>query len=527
MNETDSPILRVLTFRLFLPYKPIIRTATRRNEIMRRMQDRRASIQPIKPGLRITILNDNDIRAIDETALKILDEVGVRIPLGRALKIYADAGAKVDFTNQIVRIPPGLVKKSMAKAPRRYILAGRERPELDLDVGGQNGTYFNNTGTTANTIDFVTRKKRPACKDDVVKMAKIVDYLPVISLMWPNVSATEYLQSAPLHELDACFNNTEKHVQTETVMGEIETRYAIEMASAIVGSKERLKERPILSCLICGVAPLGHDKKGLESVLGFAEAGLPVGYMSMPTMGLTAPASQAGAIAVGLAEVLSSTVLVQLVNPGCPCFISIIPGIVDPRSGDYLYGSTSAQIANAAVVQLAHYYEIPVFGGACFGGGCYELNTWQIGRENIYLPLLEVMLGADLCFSMGVIGDDNIFHPARVIFDREIFQAVEIISQGIEVTTNTLLFDVIREVGPGGHFLGQRHTAEHLPELWPPSVLFERSKDLDERYKDPVEVAWEEINWILENHQVPELDSKTRDELKRIVEAAEEELRIR
>jgi trimethylamine--corrinoid protein Co-methyltransferase len=485
-----------------------------------KLEDRRASIEPIKPRMKLTILNDGDIRAIDQTALRILEEIGVYMPLERALTICADAGAKVDFGSQVVKIPADLVKTAMAKAPRHYTLAGRKRRELDLKIDGESGTYFNNGGCASNTVDFITRQKRASRKEDLVKMARIVDYYPFISLFWPNVSATEHLKSSPLHELDACFNNTEKHVQTETVMGATQTRYAIEMASVIAGGRDRLKKCPLLSSLICAVQPLAHDKEALEAALGFAEAGVPVGYMSMPTMGATAPASQAGALAVGLAEVLSGAVLVQWVNPGCPLFISIVPALVDPRSGAYFYGSSFSQVANAASIQLAHHYGVPVFSGASFGGSTSELNTWQVGRENVYLPLLAVMMGADMCFSMGLIEAVNVFHPARIVFDREVYGAVRIISQGIEVTEDTLLFDMIREVGPRGHFLGQRHTADHLPRLWPQSVLFKRSKEPAKRYGDPTELAWEEISWVLDNHEVPELEPKVRNEFKRIIEAA-------
>ncbi len=495
--------------------------------MMKKMEDRRASIQPIKSKLKLKILDDSDIKSIDETALQILEEIGVYMPLERALEIYADAGAKVDFKNQIVRSPPDLVKSSMAKAPREYILAGRERPELDLKLDGQSGTYFNNGGCASTMVDFITRQKRPSHKDDLAKMAKIIDYLPIVSFYWPNVSAIEHLKSSPLHELDAGFNNTEKHVQTETVQGEIQTKYAIEMASVIAGGKDRLKERQILSSLICALSPLAHEKGALETALGFAEAGIPIGYNTMPTMGTTAPASQAGALALGLADVLSGVVLVQLVNPGCPCFISIITGIVDPRSGEYFYGSAFSQLTNAASIQLAHHYEVPILGGAAIGGSTHQMNSWQVGRENVYLPLLAVMMGADMCLSMGLVETANVFHPARVAFDREIFHAARIISQGIEVTRDTLVFDTIREVGPRGHFLGQRHTVNNLPKLWPQSsILLKKSKEPGEVYEDPVEVAWEEIDWILENHQIPELDPRIQDELKNIIEAAEEEIRM-
>ena len=76
--------------------------------------------------------------------------------------------------------------------------------------------------------------------------------------------------------------------------------------------------------------------------------------------------------------------------------------------------------------------------------------------------------------------------------------------------------------------MGQRHTANNLPKLWPQtSILLKKSKEPGEVYEDPVEVAWEEIEWILENHQIPELEPRMRDELKKIIEAAEEEIGIR
>ncbi len=166
---------------------------------MREKKDRKASIQPIKTKTKLRILDDGDIEAIDETALNILDTIGVHMPLERALKIYADAGANVDFRNQMVRIPPDLVKKSMAGAPRHYTLPGRDRPELDIKLDGQSGTHFINGGCAAKTIGFHTRQTRTSCKDDVAKMARIADYLPIISICWPIVSAVDHPSIPSLH----------------------------------------------------------------------------------------------------------------------------------------------------------------------------------------------------------------------------------------------------------------------------------------------------------------------------------------
>jgi len=488
---------------------------------MIKLEERKASIQPIKSKLKISILDDGDVKKINQTALDILEEVGVFFPSEKALRIFADAKAKVDFDKKLVKIPGHMVADYLKKAPRRYTLAGR-RPELDVKIGDGNGTYFHTGGTGPYIIDFETGERRRSIKSDVANMAKIDDYFPIASIVWPVVSAGDKGETAPIHEAEACFNNTEKHVQTESVMGEISAKYTIEMASVIAGGRDKLRERIICSLLICGVAPLSQDKGGIESALTFAEAGLMVGFMSMPTIGLSAPPYLAGALATGLAEVLSGCVLTQIAYPGTSNYISILPAVIDPRSGDYFFGSSSAQIANAAAVQLAHSNGLPVVSSLAFGGAAHQLNSWQVGIENVYVHLLAIMAGADMSFGpSGIIESDLVLDMARVLFDREIFQAIDIITKGIEVNDNTLAFDMIRQIGPRGMFLGQKRTAEELPKLWPPSILFEKSKVVGEKYRNPVEVAHEAIDWVLKNHHPAPLDEKVKQELRRIVDAAD------
>ena len=108
-------------------------------------------------------------------------------------------------------------------------------------------------------------------------MARVADYLSSVSFYWPMVSAQDYGRLAPLHELDASFNNTVKHVQTETVMGEEPARYAVRMAEVIAGDRERMRASPPMSVLICTIAPLGQDPEGIEAGMVYAEAGIPGG----------------------------------------------------------------------------------------------------------------------------------------------------------------------------------------------------------------------------------------------------------
>jgi trimethylamine--corrinoid protein Co-methyltransferase len=490
------------------------------------LREKKASIQPIKSKLKVSILEDQEIKRINQTALDILADVGVKMPSEKALKIFADANAEVDFETKIVKLPSDLVVNSLKTAPRRYTLYGR-RPELDADIGGDNGTYFYCSGEAPKIVDLKTEERRLSLKNDIGNMARIADYLPIISLIWPTVSASDIGKTAPIHGVEACFNNTEKHLQSESIMDEISAKYAIEMAALVAGGEDKLRERPLFSLLLCGIAPLGHDKGGIESALVFAEAGLPVGMMAMPTMGLTAPPYQAGTLAIGLAEALCGCVLLQIAYPGTPNFISIIPAIVDPRTGNYFMGSSFSQIASAAAVQLAHSNGLPLTACKSFGGNSFGLNSWQIGRENLYGHLLAVMAGADMAFGpSGMLEAVSLLDMRRILFDREILQAIDIITDGIVVNDETLAVDMVREVGSSGMYLAQKATAEDLPKLWPPSILFEKPEFPEERFRDPVALAHESIEWILSNHKPEPLPDKVKQEMRKIVDAADRDEKL-
>ena len=490
---------------------------------MIKLTEAKASIQPIKSKLRISILDEEEITGINQTARDILAKIGIMIPSKKALGILADAGADVDFHKKIVRIPTQLVDDSLKTAPRRYTLCGR-RPELDADIGGQEGTYFYCSGEAPKIVDLETGERRHSVKSDVANMAKIADYLPIVSLIWPTVSANDKGATAPLHGIEACFTNTEKHVQTESVMDEISARYAIEMASVVAGGRDELTKRPLHSLLLCAIAPLAQDRGGIEAAIVYAEAGLPVGIMSMPTLGLTGPPYSAGSLATGLAEVLSGCVLTQIVSPGTPNFVSIIPSVVDPRTANYFMGSASAQITSAAAVQLAHSNGLPITACLSFGGSQWKLNNWQAGIENLYVHLLAVMAGADMSFGpSGMIEAVSLLDMRRILFDREILQVIDIITNGFEVNDHTLAFDMIREVGHRGMYLAHKRTAKEARKLWPPSILFENARHPEEKYRDPIEVAHQAVEWILENHRPAPLPDDVRQELGRIVAAAEQD----
>ncbi|MFW6135342.1 MAG: trimethylamine methyltransferase family protein [Chloroflexota bacterium] len=479
------------------------------------------NLDPIRPTLHLDVLTNTQLAAIRSATLDVLENVGVSFPSERALDVFADHGADVDRQSQIVRLPPDLVTEAMEFAPQSYILGGRTE-HTDLLVDGA-ASYMATDGCGVETLDFDTGERRPSCKDDVAKMARVSDFLTSISFYWPMVSAQDYGKTAPLHELDASFNNTLKHVQTETVMGQKPAQYAVRMGEVMAGTRDAMRERPPFSVLICTIAPLAQDKEGIEAGMVYAEAGIPVGFMAMPNMGSTAPATPGGALVIGNAEVVSAMVLMQLVAPGAPMFHSILASVMDPHTADYIVSIPQKYLCNAAAVQLAHDWGVPTLAGA-FGIDAKEPATWQQGRDNAYTALLVPLAGADLITGSGLVEASTLLVPEQIILDDEVYHINRVLLDGIATDTSSLALDVIFDVGPRGHFLAQDHTRRNLRDIWIPKLTHPRPSPGGQPTQDLRRRARAELKRILADHHPEPLPTATQEELQTILEAAAQDL---
>jgi len=474
-------------------------------------------LQPIVPAYHLRILSDEQLADFKAATLELLDTVGVHCPSERARKIYAEHGARVDLTSQIVRLPPEAVIEALSHAPRTYTMGARSEAH-DLKLDGT-AMYVATDGSGLRTLDFETGQRRPSVKDDVAKMARVADYLSSIGFYWPIVSATDYAQTAPLHELDASFNNTVKHVQTETAMGETIGRYAVEMARVIAGNETTMRARPPLSLLVCTIAPLAQDVDGMESALVFAEAGLPVGFMSMAATGLTAPATVAGTMAVGDTEIVAAMVLIQMAHPGTPVYHSLMPGIMHPSTGDFLGSAWEADLFYSVGVELAHMWGVPTLAGV---GTEAATSGWESAAGIASSMLLCALCGAETGSGLGLREVCTLLSPEALVLDSDIYHTVRKEAAGLDTSRAALALDVIRAVGPRGHFLFQDHTRRQYRSL-EFSELTAQPKE-GGGYRDPIEVAREKTDWILENHHPEPLADEQQAELERILQAAEREL---
>ncbi len=483
-----------------------------------------ARISPItiKPKMQIEILSDQEVDKIHEATLAVLQKTGVRFPSGKALKIFAESGADVDFKTEIVKIQPDLLMKTLAKAPPEFVMGSRGNQDLDVKLDGSK-IYCGTAGTGMATVDLETRKRRGSVKEDIAMTALISDYLSSISFYWPMVAARDCpAETIALHEMEAAFTHTEKHVHIVSCVDERSAQYAVEMVGVIAGSKERVKTRPPLSLIASPISPLDHDSGVLEAALVFAEAGLPVGFAAMPVLGTTAPASVAGALVQGNAEILSSVCLLQLAYPGTPAFYPLFTALMNPITGGICVSSEIKYLFYAATVQLGHYYNLPVMTGY---GGSDRLDPkgWKVGKDDAIDAFYSCATGPDMAPGLGLLDGYTLLYPEKLLLDDEIFRSIQYMAGGMHVDSETLALDEIMTVGPGGHFLDREYTLNNIRRLWNPGISHQWSADMQD-FRDPGEAALEKTRWILQNHKPKPLAEEKAKELKRIIRSAERQL---
>ena len=471
----------------------------------------------------IEVLSADQVEAVHEASLEILEQIGVVFLLPEALDILDRAGAEVDHRRQCVRLERALVTEAMAHAPSDFVLHARN-PSHSLRIGA-NRITFGTVGSPPNVSDIEGGRRAGNFRDycDLVRLGQALNVVhfmagyPVEPIGLP--PATRHLDC-----LAAFVRLSDKPFHAYS-LGRGRILDALEIVRiAHRLSRDALCAQTCLFTVVNSSSPLRIDGPMLEGIIEMARHNQAVVLTPFTLAGAMAPVSLAGALAQQNAEALAGMAFAQIVNPGAPVVYGGFTSNVDMKSGAPAFGTPEYTRAALAGGQLARRYRVPYrssnvnAANVVDAQAAYEsqMSLWGavMGHANMVIHGAGWMEGG-LCASF-----------EKMIIDAEMCQMMAEFLKPLVVDDDTLALDAIREVGPGGHFFGAAHTlARYEAAFYQPLVSdwsnFETWEESGAR--TATERAHAIYHRLLKEFEPPPLDAGVDEELEAFCARRKEE----
>lgn len=457
---------------------------------------------------RVVFLSADEQDLIHQSSVKSLQELGVLIRSRPTLKLLDDAGADVDFSTQIAKIPEEMVKEALSKAPKNIRLCARD-PKNDLDIPVSGRPFVSTTGLGVYVRDMDTGEKRPSTRKDIADFIRLGDGLDAVDFLWTTLTANEVPQiSHGLHELWTAFQNTTKHVNGVSVMSAEDSRKQVELGALLAGGEEELRKRPLFSVICCSIAPLSFDGGPVEGMVELVKAGVPIMSMSMSLSGGSSPVTIAGTIANANTENLAALCITQFAAPGSPHIYCSSSAPINMKTGVMNYMVPEHPIIAAGLGQMARRYGLPSMVGE-WGINDKETPGVPHSFSEVMGVALSSMANSDLISGIGGIDAVKGASFEQAVIESYIWENVQGFMRNFEISEETIALDVVRQVGHGNTFLTHVHTVRNFKkELF---FFDEKKKDWERTYSDAMVPEAKRIaREILRDHTVPAIDDAVK-----------------
>ncbi len=425
---------------------------------------------------RFVFLSKDEMDLVHSQSLECLREIGVHIPSRSILKTLKDAGASVDESKMITRIPEDMVVEALKMAPRSFKMCARD-PRNDLTVPVSGPPYAATTGLGVYIRDMDTGEKRPSTRKDIADFIRLADALKGVDFVWTTLTATEVNQAShSLHELWTAMQNTTKHVNGVSILSAEDAKAQVELASLVAGDKDALRKRPLFSVICCSIAPLSYETGIVEGMVELSKAGIPVMSMSMSLSGGSAPVTMAGTICNANTENLASLVITQFSAPGAPHIYCSSSAPINMRSGSINYMTVEQSIIAASLGQMSRRYSLPSMVGD-WGVNDTDVPGVPHTLTETFGLALSTMGNSDLVSGIGGLDAVKGASFDQAVIESKLWESVRTFMRSYTISRETIALDVVKQVGHGNTFISHPHTAKHFKS----ELIF----------KDPSLARWE------------------------------------
>lgn len=469
---------------------------------------------------RFSLLNEDELSDIHLATLDVLEKTGIFFEDLKALEILHGGGAIIN-NKKIVKIPPDLIERAVRSCPSKF--AVYQRHSTNEIVLGNGDIVFSNFGGAVNVVDPYTGEIRPSTKADLAASATLVDYFEDLVIYKIAMHACDVPQDLlRLHNAEAMLSSTTKPIYMSG--GNLaQTKKIINMAAAVVGGSDKLRDRPLLIFTACPISPLKITETTCQIIMECALSKIPLSVTSMAMAGATAPVTLAGALIIHNAQFLAALVLHQLTSQGSPIMYGSVTTSMDLRSSIAPIGSPEISMLSAAVAQLARRYKLP---SNVVGGSDSKLSDAQAAHEITLASLLPTLAGANIVSGSGILEAGLTWSFAKLVMDCEFIRMIKYIVQGIPVNDETMALDVINEIGRSKDFLSHDHTLKHMRSSQVhPQLIDRKTRENweEEGSKDIYQRAHEKAIQILETHKPEPLPNGVQQTLRATIKEAERE----
>ncbi len=403
------------------------------------------------------VFSADQIADMHETSLRTLEDLGVKVLLPEARRLFAQGGARVDEDSEMVFIGRDMVEAAVASAPKSIdCRAGARRRDFTLELGS---LVFQPGAGAPNATDL-ERGRRPASGQDYLEFLKLTHHFDVFQMISPQVEPQDVATNVRHYfTTQAQMELTDKFPFFFS-RGTPQVMDCFEMLSIARGySDDEFRGNAHCYTIINTNSPRTLDIPMAQGLIDFARHGQMSIVTPFTLMGAMAPITVAGAITLSHAEALAAITLTQLTNPGAPVCYGTFTSNVDMKSGAPAFGTPSHFQASLAAGQLARHLGLPWRSAA---GSASNINDVQAANENQFGLWGCLMAGATVIIhSAGWLEGGLSVSFEKLVCDAEVLNMVAELCAGAQAGSAEIGYDTaLREVEPSGHFFATSQTME-------------------------------------------------------------------
>ncbi|RWP51701.1 trimethylamine methyltransferase family protein [Mesorhizobium sp.] len=429
---------------------------------------RRPDYRSLKnPFLPQPVFSADQVAAIHDTALRVLEELGIKVLLPEARVILARAGALVDEDSQMVRIGRDIVAAALASAPKSIrARAGDRARDLMLELGSM--TFL--AGSGAPNVTDLERGRRPGTLAAFEDLIRLVQHFDVLHMLGPCIEPQDIDNRLRHYAVNRVQLTLSDKFPFIFARGTPQVDDGFEMLRLARGlSEDEFRSGAYCYTVINTNSPRQLDIPMAQGIIDFAKAGQVLIITPFCLAGAMAPITVAGALTLQHAEALAGLTLAQIVRPGAPVVYGSFSSNVDMKSGAPAFGTPEHIKATLGAGQLARFTGLPWRSG---GGSAANISDAQAAHETQFALWGSVLAGATVCIhAAGWLEGGLSVSFEKLITDVEALQTVAELCAATPGDEDAIGFEAIAEVQPGGHFFSAGHTmARYRTAFYEPLV---------------------------------------------------------